>query len=201
MGSERIQWANKQNWTFELSSWTPVPVRVSVAPSPSAFGETGQGSGVQRPTYCSASLRATDCNHHKFQALNIVPICFLDVTGAEGWDRQPHPERWGGAEALQSAPGRRPLPHPRAQGAGEPTPGSDQRGAALAEHLHPVTGDAYTGPRQGGLTQGKLSHSFDSTLSIKRNITSSERHTLNSKALKWIIIGHRLAMILLTKHI
>ena len=41
------------------------------------------------------------------------------------------------------------------------------------------------------------------TLSVKRNlsVTSSKWHTLKSKALKWIIIGHRLAKILLTKHI
>ena len=32
-------------------------------------------------------------------------------------------------------------------------------------------------------------------------ITSLERHTLKSKALKWIIIGDRLAIVLLTKHI
>ena len=35
----------------------------------------------------------------------------------------------------------------------------------------------------------------------KKLITSSERHTLKSTAFKWIIIGHRLAIILLTKHI
>ena len=35
----------------------------------------------------------------------------------------------------------------------------------------------------------------------KKRITSSERHTLNSKALKWTIIGHTLALLLLTKHI
>ena len=46
-------------------------------------------------------------------------------------------------------------------------------------------------------------HKIINTLSVKRNliITSSERHTLKSKALTWIIIGHRLAIILLTKHI
>ena len=35
----------------------------------------------------------------------------------------------------------------------------------------------------------------------KKLITSSERHTLKSKALKSVMIGHRLAKILLTKHI
>ena len=35
----------------------------------------------------------------------------------------------------------------------------------------------------------------------KKIIASSERHSLNSKALKWLIIGHRLAIVLLTKHI
>ena len=35
----------------------------------------------------------------------------------------------------------------------------------------------------------------------KKLITSSERHTIKSKALTQIIIGHRLAIILLTKHI
>ena len=35
----------------------------------------------------------------------------------------------------------------------------------------------------------------------KKLITYSERHTLKSKAQKWIIIGHRWAIILLTKHI
>ena len=35
----------------------------------------------------------------------------------------------------------------------------------------------------------------------KKLITSSERHTLKSKAQKWIIIGHRLGIILRTKHI
>ena len=38
-------------------------------------------------------------------------------------------------------------------------------------------------------------------LSIKRNITSLERHSLKSEALKLIIIGHRLAIVLLIKHI
>ena len=40
MGSERIQRASERIWEFELSEWTPVPVRVSVAPTLSAFGET-----------------------------------------------------------------------------------------------------------------------------------------------------------------
>ena len=35
----------------------------------------------------------------------------------------------------------------------------------------------------------------------KKLITSSERHTLKSNAQKWNIIGNRLAIILLTKHI
>ena len=35
----------------------------------------------------------------------------------------------------------------------------------------------------------------------KKLIISSERHTLKSKALKLIIIGHRLAILLLAKHI
>ena len=35
----------------------------------------------------------------------------------------------------------------------------------------------------------------------KKLITSAERHTLKSKAFKWIIIGHTLAIIILTKHI
>ena len=33
-----------------------------------------------------------------------------------------------------------------------------------------------------------------STLSIKRNITTSERHSLKSKSSKWIIFGHRIAI-------
>ena len=45
-------------------------------------------------------------------------------------------------------------------------------------------------------------HTYMYTLSIKRNlsVTSSEQHSLKSQALKWIIIGHRLAIVLLTKH-
>ena len=35
----------------------------------------------------------------------------------------------------------------------------------------------------------------------KKLITSSERRSLKSKALKWLLIGHRLAIVLLTKHI
>ena len=35
----------------------------------------------------------------------------------------------------------------------------------------------------------------------KKLITSLEQHSLKSKALKWIKIGHRLAIVLLTKHI
>ena len=35
----------------------------------------------------------------------------------------------------------------------------------------------------------------------KQLITSSERHSLKSKALKLLIIGHRLAIVLLTKHV
>ena len=34
----------------------------------------------------------------------------------------------------------------------------------------------------------------------KKLITSLERHLLKSKALKWIIIGHRLAIVVLTNH-
>ena len=34
----------------------------------------------------------------------------------------------------------------------------------------------------------------------KKLITSSEQYSLKSQALKWIIIGHRLAIVLLTKH-
>ena len=49
--------------------------------------------------------------------------------------------------------------------------------------------------------KGPMTYFRKSTLSVKRNITSSERHTLKSKAWKWLIIGHRLAIILLTKHI
>ena len=35
----------------------------------------------------------------------------------------------------------------------------------------------------------------------KKHITSSERHSLKSKASKWIIFGHRLAIVILIKHI
>ena len=35
----------------------PDPVHVSIAPIPSAFGETGQRDGVQGSAYCSVSLR------------------------------------------------------------------------------------------------------------------------------------------------
>ena len=35
----------------------------------------------------------------------------------------------------------------------------------------------------------------------KKLITSSERHSLKSKASEWIIFGHSLAIVLLTKHI
>ena len=41
VGSERIHRASVI-LKFELSSWILVPVRVSVAPTPSAFGKTGQ---------------------------------------------------------------------------------------------------------------------------------------------------------------
>ena len=68
-GSERIQRVSELIWKFELSPWTPVPVRVSVAPTPSAFGETGQENGVRGSAYCSASLRAADYDHHECQAL------------------------------------------------------------------------------------------------------------------------------------
>ena len=37
------------------------------------------------------------------------------------------------------------------------------------------------------------------TPSVKRNITSSERHSLKSKASKWIIFVHRLLVVLLIK--
>ena len=47
----------------------------------------------------------------------------------------------------------------------------------------------------------KMHKATTSTLSVKRNITSSERHSLKSKALKLIIIGDRLGIVLLTKHI
>ena len=68
-GMSGFNGASKRIWKFELSPWTPVPVRVSVAPTPSAFGKTGQGNGIRESTHCSASLRATDYDHHKCQAL------------------------------------------------------------------------------------------------------------------------------------
>ena len=39
------------------------------------------------------------------------------------------------------------------------------------------------------------------TLSVKRNITSSECHPLISKASTWIVFGHRLGKFILNKHI
>ena len=42
----------------------------------------------------------------------------------------------------------------------------------------------------------KITHA--STLSVKRNITSSEWHSLKSKASKLIIFGHRLAIVILS---
>ena len=53
MESERI-------WKFELSPWTPATVRMSIASTPSAFGEAGQGNGVRGSAYYSTSLRAAD---------------------------------------------------------------------------------------------------------------------------------------------
>ena len=47
----------------------------------------------------------------------------------------------------------------------------------------------------------KYTHIYIYTERQKKLITSSKRHTLKSNAFKWIIIGHRLAKILLTKHI
>ena len=74
MGSEQIERASEQIRKFELSPWTLVPVPVSVAPTPSAFGKTGQGNSIQGSTYCSASLRAADYNDRECQALKGLPI-------------------------------------------------------------------------------------------------------------------------------
>ena len=47
------EWADstgkRTDLKFELSPWTPVPVRVSIAPTPSAFafGEAGQGNSIR----------------------------------------------------------------------------------------------------------------------------------------------------------
>ena len=49
-----------------------VNVHMSVAPIPSAFGETGQGNSVLGSAYCSASLRTADYNHHKFHTLKEI---------------------------------------------------------------------------------------------------------------------------------
>ena len=51
-----------------IETWTPVPVRVSVAPSPSVFGQTGQGDGVRGSADCCASLRSADYDHDECQA-------------------------------------------------------------------------------------------------------------------------------------
>ena len=70
------KWADstgkRTDWKFELSPWTPVPVCVSVASIPSTYGDTGQGNGIQRSAYCSASLRATDYDYHNYQALKVL---------------------------------------------------------------------------------------------------------------------------------
>ena len=59
------------NWSLKI--WTVamnlVPVHVSIALTPSAFGETGQGNGVQGSACCSASLCTADYDHHKCQTL------------------------------------------------------------------------------------------------------------------------------------
>ena len=62
--------ANK-DLTFELSSWTPVPDRVSIAPTPSAFGETRQGNCVWESVY-SARLCAADYGHYERQTLTHI---------------------------------------------------------------------------------------------------------------------------------
>ena len=67
--------ASKRILKFELSLWTPVPVHMSFAPTPSAFGETGQarqGNSVQGSVHCSPSLRTADYNHHKCRALKAL---------------------------------------------------------------------------------------------------------------------------------
>ena len=72
MRNVRIQRASKQIWKFELSPRRgphAVLVRVSVAPTPSAFGETGQGNGVRGSAYCSACLRTADYDRHECQVL------------------------------------------------------------------------------------------------------------------------------------
>ena len=72
MVSERIQQASERIWKFALSTWTPVPVCVSVARTPSTYGETGQGNGIRGSAYCSASLYAADYDYHECQALKTL---------------------------------------------------------------------------------------------------------------------------------
>ena len=56
---------------FELLMWTPVPIRVSIAPTPSAFSETRQGNSVQESVY-SARVCATDYDHYECQTLTHI---------------------------------------------------------------------------------------------------------------------------------
>ena len=51
------------------------------------------------------------------------------------------------------------------------------------------------------LLEQDLNKNYIYTERQKKFITSPEWHSLNSKALKWIVIGHRLAIVLLAKHI
>ena len=49
---------------------SPVPVYVSVAPTPSTFGESGQGNSVQGSAYCRTSLGPADY----FQTVYIMHV-------------------------------------------------------------------------------------------------------------------------------
>ena len=59
----------------DLKIWTvtvdPCPCYVSIAPTPSAFGESGQGNGIQGSMSWSTSLRAADYNLHACRALKM----------------------------------------------------------------------------------------------------------------------------------
>ena len=63
-------------------------------PTPSALGETGQGSSVQESVYCSTSLCAADHDHDKWQALT------LKGPGGGGGNPPPPPRRFASRDSF-----------------------------------------------------------------------------------------------------
>ena len=70
------EWADSTGKRTDLKIWTvavdpAVPVCMSVASTPSTFGDTAQGNSVRGSAYCSPSLHATDYTYIQSSQMSV----------------------------------------------------------------------------------------------------------------------------------